>query len=42
LPSRVDIDSVDRFSGVLHAQMIILPLVSVDLCAPYVGPPTYP
>jgi hypothetical protein len=25
LPSRVDIDSVDWFSGVLHAQMIILP-----------------
>jgi hypothetical protein len=25
LPSRVDIDSVDRFTGVLHAQMIILP-----------------
>jgi hypothetical protein len=25
LPSRVDVDSVDRFTGVLHAQMIILP-----------------
>jgi hypothetical protein len=41
-PSRLDINSIDRFIAVLHAQMINSSPASVVLCAPALGLPTYP